>query len=121
MSKISEMRVKWEEAGKEEEFDRRLGLMADVVMRQTTFTREEAVLALEKNKFSIEKAILSQSDTVELKVKPTKSLNQNLFSEFRSFLDDAARTHSSRVERQRAQARQQTSSKHQKPAASSES
>lgn len=117
MVKISEMRAKWEKAGKETEFDRRLGLMADVVMRQTTLSREAAELALEKNKFSIEKAILSQTEVIDEEAKPVKSLNQSLFTEFRSFLDDAAQTHASRVE----QARRQPPSKSQKPAASSES
>ena len=121
MVKISEMRARWEEAGKEAEFDRRLGLMADVVMRQTTLTREAAELALEKNKFSIEKAIMSQTESVPQEAKPSKSLNQNLFTEFRSFLDDAAQNHASRVEQQRTQARRLPPSKSQKPAASSES
>lgn len=121
MVKISEMRAKWSQAGKEAEFDRRLGLMADVVMRQTTLTREAAELALEKNKFSVEKAILSQTAVVSREAKPSKSLNQNLFSEFRSFLDDAAQSHANRVEQQRALARRLPQPKSQKPAASSAS
>ena len=121
MPLIADLRSKWEEAGKEKEFDRRLDLMADVVTRQTTLTKEQAILALEENKFSIENAILSQANQTTEKEESKKSLNQTLFSEFRSFLDDAAQAHASRVEQQRRPLPRDASAKPQKPAASSES
>ena len=97
MSKIQEMRLKWEEAGKGEEFDRRLGLMADVVIRHSILNRAEAIRALEDNELSIERAILSVNEQPQqVKSKP-KSLNQQLFTEFRSFLDDAAQKHAART------------------------
>ena len=99
MPKIQKMRLKWEEAGKGDEFDRRLGLMADVVTRHSTLTKDEAVIALEANDLSIERAILSiNKPTHQVKSKP-KSLNQQLFAEFRSFLDDAAQKHAAHTSR----------------------
>lgn len=97
MSKIQTLRLKWKEAGKAEEFDRRLGLMADVVIRHSTLNKAEAIRALEDNELSIERAILSVNQPPQqVKSKP-KSLNQQLFTEFRSFLDDAAHKHAART------------------------
>lgn len=118
MSKIQERRQKWDEAGKGGEFDRRLGLMADVVVRHSTLDKEEAIKALEDNELSIERAILSVNDAPEPVPSKPKSLNQQLFSEFRSFLDDAAQKHAARTCNNRVRVDE---SKSQTPDSSSES
>ena len=62
MTRVAELRAKWAEAGEEKEFDARFTKMAEVVMRQTKFSLEQAKCALEASNFSIERAILSFHD-----------------------------------------------------------
>lgn len=103
MTRVAELRAKWAEAGEEKEFDARFTKMAEVVMRQTNFSLEQAKCALEASNFSIERAILSFHDGPNPKrdEKPKRSLNQTLFAEFRTFLDQASNAHSQRIERSR--------------------
>ena len=104
MTRVAELRAKWAEAGEEKEFDARFTKMAEVVMRQTNFSLEQAKCALETSNFSIEGAILSFHDEPKSKrdEEPKRSLNQTLFAEFRTFLDQASTAHSRRIERSRA-------------------
>ena len=101
MPTIRELREKWEKANAEKEFDRRLGLMTDVVMRQSTVTEKAARQLLEDTNFNVEDAVMRANGVAEQ--EPVKrTLTQNLFSEFRTFLDEAATNHARRIEHQRA-------------------
>tara|TARA_Y100000389_G_scaffold205106_1_gene263243 strand:+ start:646 stop:1011 length:366 start_codon:yes stop_codon:yes gene_type:complete len=120
MVTVNELRSAWESAGKEKEFDRRLSLMADVIVRQTDYDRTEATAHLCANGFSLEKTLLSYNGRdvtraeAKLQEQPT-SLNQGLFKEFRHFLDNACSNHRHKVDTSQKQVTEKKETTDQKP------
>jgi hypothetical protein len=112
MPTVNELRSAWEKVGKEKEFDRRLNLMADVIVRQTDYDRSKAITHLCSNAFSLEKTLLAYNgrevtrSEAALQEQPT-SLNQGLFKEFRRFLDNASSAHRGKVDTLQKQATDQ--------------
>lgn len=64
--------------------------MADIecIMRQTNYTQEEAVQALERNK-TVENAIKEYLGIVKKESEPI-SVNQGIFKSIRDFIDNSS-------------------------------
>lgn len=60
----------------------------ETIMRQTNYTREEAVLSLERNK-TVEACIKEYLGVAEKKEEPV-SVNQGIFKSLRDFIDKSS-------------------------------
>ena len=91
MESYSELRRKWETEGKLPEFEERMTNLQNVVMRQTDYSAEMARSKLEEHDLDVQKIVREYMGLDDKKAEAdTRSTHQKVYSEFRSFLDDAA-------------------------------
>ena len=60
--------------------------LSNVIMRQTNYTKEEAIKELQKNNYSV-KLVLINAYNIQSKISTTKSSNQERFRLMRHLLD----------------------------------
>jgi hypothetical protein len=68
----------------------------DIIMRQTDYTREVATNKLLEHNNDILAIIREYNGPVKKIIKPVKSVNQQIYTEIRGLMDDAAATYNSR-------------------------
>ena len=81
--------------GREHHFDTGLARAIDVIVRQTNLSRDMAAKKLENNNMNVLATIYEEAGPKEAKKdeKDERTLNQRMYAEYRTFLDDASRRH----------------------------
>ena len=100
MGLIEDLRSKYAAQGREHLFEIGLARAIDVIVRQTSLSRELAAEKLENNGMNVLATIYEATGCVGNKkdVKDERTLNQRMYAEYRAFLDDASRTHAAAKE-----------------------
>ena len=71
-------------------FSAQQNAMVEIVLRQTDYTREQAFSKLQEYNNDLTKVIKMYLGASSEKVKPVTSVNQQIYSEIRTMMDDAS-------------------------------
>jgi len=74
----------------------------EIILRQTDFTEEEALMKLKENNFDEIATIKSYFGIQSKKIEPVKSLNQEIYKQLRTRLDSNMRNYEERKEAKEA-------------------
>ena len=79
----------YKKQNKEDVFNNKIKELCEIVMRQTNYTNDKALEELKIHNLNVKNVLRSYLNIPEQSI-PKKSTNQEIYSEFRKFLDEAS-------------------------------
>ena len=90
MNKYNDLKDSYEKNNKQTEFNELIKKEVDIIIRQTEYNSEEALKKLIEHDMNKE-SIIKEFMGIEINTqKVSKTVNQKIFDEFRTFLDESS-------------------------------